>query len=529
MQTTKRHSSRASIRNQQQTIFDREGRLHIQVGLSVYAHPKSPLIWADFRLGDGQRKRESAKTTNLELAITWALRRAKELEQISAAGRAISVRGPNVGDIVEDFISTLKARLADGDMTVKPAISVLRRNFLPYWKQVGIGQINRQTFYAWEEWRERQNSEGRRVDAYQRGGRVVEVGRVVKPPQKNTLLREKNYFVAALDWASSQVGRLIGDEVVHEIRHLPRRRKPTVKQRAVDDRRDALSAAQITALYNEFDRVEAVERDRAERLGEAGRRKNYQRRLMALHVRLLLLSGLRPGAEILEITWDRLQYPTNDKGERILVIDQCGNGKTGPRIVNCDPDAVEVIEDLKRLLEEFGFPTTGRALLWPSRKRAGAVKDMGSSFKATMKRLGFSERVVDEPLYILRHTYLTERLRLGVSSDVLAINCGTSHEMIDRHYNHLKAETIRNALRPADPADRLGLKADRGVRGDRRSKSAAPQDVALSILATMGQRSASDGGVATLGGSRFLELDGSDLLGEARPVKLVRENQGGAR
>lgn len=88
---------------------------------------------------------------------------------------------------------------------------------------------------------------------------------------------------------------------------------------------------------------------------------------------------------------------------------------------------------------------------------------------------------------------------------------------------------IRNALRPADPADRLGLKADRGVRGERRPESSARQDVALSILAAMGQRSAGDGGVAMLGGSRSLELNGSDLFGEALPVKLVRKNQGGTR
>lgn len=52
--------------------------------------------------------------------------------------------------------------------------------------------------------------------------------------------------------------------------------------------------------------------------------------------------------------------------------------------------------------------------------------------------------------------------------------------------------------------------------------------IALSILATMGQRSTGEAGVATLGGASLLDLTGCDRFGEALAVKVVRENQGGA-
>ena len=40
-------------------------------------------------------------------------------------------------------------------------------------------------------------------------------------------------------------------------------------------------------------------------------------------------------------------------------------------------------------------------------------------------------------LYSLRHTYISLRLLEGVSPAVIAKQCGTSTEMIQRHYDHL--------------------------------------------------------------------------------------------
>ncbi len=40
-------------------------------------------------------------------------------------------------------------------------------------------------------------------------------------------------------------------------------------------------------------------------------------------------------------------------------------------------------------------------------------------------------------LYSLRHTYISLRLLEGVSPAIIAKQCGTSPEMIQRHYDHL--------------------------------------------------------------------------------------------
>ncbi|WP_043352441.1 site-specific integrase [Methylobacterium sp. B1] len=453
-----RISTRARQRDQRREIFERDGRLDLGDGVSLYRHPRSSFIYADFRIGD-ERTRESTKTSDVAIAQQVALRRRKALACRAEAGKPISMQGPSVGDVLESYVADLVRRRDAGEHKLGPEISVMQRNFMPFWRTVPLPDLDRRQFYAWERWRLEQNVEGATVAAYKRGTSTVSVGRKLKPPSQNTLRREKQYFVKALTWACDQPAPLISDEVVHGLRHLPRPRE-SKKQRVAGEKRTALTAVQVEKLLAEFGRVEDVERARVQKLGERGKRKNYDRRLMALHVRLLLCTGLRPGAEILELTWDRLSQVKNEHGEDIVVIDRCGDGKTGPRMVNADPEAVKVLADLRTLLKEFGFADAGQETLWPSR-RGGVVRDMGASFKSTLKRLGFDATISGEPLYICRHTYLTERLRKGVTSDILAINCGTSNEMISRHYNHLRSEDIRGALRPADARNPLRLNVTR--------------------------------------------------------------------
>lgn len=424
--------------------YERTGRLLLEDNLSLFRHPRSPLIWADIRLPEGKRKRQSTGTTDFARAVEIAKRQQKELLGRVATGQPISISGVTVGQLLTAYSETLMRELASGDTSVKPELSVLRKNLIPYWSEVPISALSRQTFYAWEEFRAAVDTGQATVRAYKRGGRAVQSTHTIKPPSLTTLQREKTYFVRALTWGSDQVQPWLTDEAVEEIRHLPRRSKKSKKIQNNRKRRTALSDTQIAALLREAARWEEVEENRPD-----GQQRNYQRRLMMCHVRLLLASGLRPGAEINELTWDKIKVESLKSGGKIIVISYCGNGKTGPRPVNTTPEAIQVLNDLRRLLTTFGFPTVGSASLWPH-PRGGTVKDFNGSFKTAMRRLKFEVNISEEPLYICRHTYITQRLRKNVSSDIIAENCGTSVEMIKNHYKHLNAEQIRDALEPIE-------------------------------------------------------------------------------
>jgi integrase len=444
---------KASFRDLKQRNFEKNGRIDLEDGISLYRRHNSPFIWADYRLPNGRKRQSTKVREDVSLAEQVARRTYKELAHRSANGQPIATSGPSVGDLLRAYERTVEQEITAGNKALKPRLSVLRKNLIPFWDRVSLSGLNRQSFYAWERWRRERPIE-EVVREYDRQGKKVVNTCTTKVPSAATLSREKTHFLSALAWGSDQEEPWVSDEVVHEIRHLPRRQKLT-KKRANSDRRQALTQDQVEALFREFSRWESIERARAVRPG--GKPRNYDRRLMAHHARLMLTSGLRPGVEITDLTWGDIRLVTLQTGEQIIVIDSCGNGKTGPRAVNCQPEAVQVISDLRALLTEFGYGTKPNDPLWPGRK-GGIVRDFNGSFKRVMKKLAFPIQVSEEPLYMLRHTYFTERLAAGVSSDILATNCGTSVEMIERHYKHLSSERIREKLNPRAPVKPAVLK-----------------------------------------------------------------------
>ena len=82
---------------------------------------------------------------------------------------------------------------------------------------------------------------------------------------------------------------------------------------------------------------------------------------------------------------------------------------------------------------------------------------MSKSFKSALRGLDLPAHLKDDPLYLCRHTYITLHLLGGVSSDFLATNCGTSVEMIERHYKHITAEQIRDRVILPDANNPLRL------------------------------------------------------------------------
>lgn len=280
-----------------------------------------------------------------------------------------------------------------------------------------------------------------------RGGVKVTNVVTLKKPSADTLQREKTEFIAALEWARRETRPWLTREKVDEIRAAREHGRAGKPQRGSERARQALTRAQTKALLTLFEKWSEAEKNRVDEKGKHVPRKNYERRLMALHARLLLCSGMRPGAEINDITWDDVAEAPTSNGV-IIVINMCGAGKTGRRRVNCLPEAVGVIGDLRALLREFGFSTTGRASLWPSLTTGGAVADFNRSFKGALAKIGLGKAGREQPLYCLRHTYITLQLLDGVQIGFLAINCGTSAEMIERYYSCVKSEQIAGDLIP---------------------------------------------------------------------------------
>jgi len=75
------------------------------------------------------------------------------------------------------------------------------------------------------------------------------------------------------------------------------------------------------------------------------------------------------------------------------------------------------------------------------------TKQLGKAFEKALQSSGLKESPRGpRRLYSLRHTYITWQLLNGTSMDVITRQCGTSTEMIEQHYSHVKPEMFADAL-----------------------------------------------------------------------------------
>jgi integrase len=144
-------------------------------------------------------------------------------------------------------------------------------------------------------------------------------------------------------------------------------------------------------------------------------------------VRGLLLTGLRPG----ELA--RIRALDFDKAHGTLGI----SGKTGRRVVTLSSIAAEFFAKQCK-------GKVGKASVFLTEWDVPWNKDSWKIlFREAADAAGLPE---DHVLYTLRHTAISEMLIAGLSIGIVSQLCGTSPEMIGKHYGHLLHGQTREAL-----------------------------------------------------------------------------------
>lgn len=159
----------------------------------------------------------------------------------------------------------------------------------------------------------------------------------------------------------------------------------------------------------------------------------YRARLY-LHNYVLIMSntGIRKG-EMKGVRWADIQPIKDMDGVQTVLISV--SGKTGKRQVVSNPSTVEYLKRIHEHREkELGRKPPRDELVFckPNGKPLG---DLRAPFERLLRKTGTLE--VDgqnRTIYSLRHTYITMRLSHGTPIYFLAMNCGTSVEMIEKFY-----------------------------------------------------------------------------------------------
>lgn len=163
------------------------------------------------------------------------------------------------------------------------------------------------------------------------------------------------------------------------------------------------------------------------------------RKKLYYYIQLAVLTGIRPGTELDGLIWEdfNLAQNKNDK-DHILITVRTGKTTqhTGTRNVVGKHDLWEVLQNL---IYEF-------------RKRDnksvfGNTGEFGRNFTKLLNALDMkSDAHGERTLYSLRHSYITWEIQKGTNISAIAKQCGTSIEMIERHYSHVLATDFLDQL-----------------------------------------------------------------------------------
>lgn len=144
-------------------------------------------------------------------------------------------------------------------------------------------------------------------------------------------------------------------------------------------------------------------------------------------VRAMLFTGARPG----ELANMSVRHFDREQGTLEL------QGKTGHRLVSLSTSAIAFFETQTR--DKIGN-TPILATEFGQRWNKDSWK---KPFKAAVAAAKLPSSVV---MYSLRHTAISEMIAHGIDSFEVARMAGTSTEMIDKHYGHLRHDRMRAKL-----------------------------------------------------------------------------------
>ena len=407
--------------------FFTQGHLTLEdYPITLRKRPNSTSIQCDFTTQNGNRIRKSTGTADYETARNNAINEWK------------IYHSTYVGTVLSDFIDHQSS--TSQTQVTKSCISVIKRNLVPFFENIRLDELNYRHVHQWEDWRTKPRYNEK--IQYKRGPNILEYDFTPKLPKAGTIKKERVYLVQALSWYALHNDETFDLKILDEVRfanrYRPQSRNTKKKNSGQSNRsREYFDANQEQFLIKYYIDFET---------SQSGTGKFYEKRLMGFYARLLLASGMRPGKEISEIQWSNIKE-INRNNFKLIEIDQCGNGKTGQRIIKCNPQASEIMEGLKNLLQEFGHPTSGNSYLFPCNRlnRGEPIGDLNKSFQSSVKSFNW-DNIEQYTLYSCRHTYITKMISKGMTLTEIAINCGTSVEMIERYYTHLKSDDVANAL-----------------------------------------------------------------------------------
>lgn len=370
--------------------------------LKLYKRARSRAWQATFNI-DGHWVRVSTKCTNLAEAKDSA--KTQFLEYKFRQKNQMPVVSKRFADIARLAIAEMKKAIEAGigKSVFRDYIIVIERYLIPFFGKMAITNIDYDTLQQFSRWR------------------AEKMGR---EPKASTISTHNSALNCVFDEGVSR-GFLSKSKVPMLINKAGRG----------SDRRPAFTKEEYRTLRGRFAGWVGA--------GRAGKAREM-RLLLRDYVLILANTGIRHGTEAENLMWQQVHL-FEEKGKQYLAMSV--SGKTGRRDVICRANTVKYLKRIHERCADINHLTFEQLLKAKLDKPVFRLSDgsvslnLRQTFKAYLTKINLlvdPDSKQDRTLYSLRHTYATFALvNDGMEIHTLAIQMGTSIQMIERHYSHL--------------------------------------------------------------------------------------------
>ncbi|GGA67237.1 site-specific recombinase phage integrase family protein [Neiella marina] len=362
--------------------------------LYVYLQDNSKRWYARIKVA-GKWYSKTTKQKEKEKAIAMAYRLQMELEILSEKNQL--VKSKRFRDVAEKAIASMQQAIDDGvgKQIYRNYIQVLNKYHIPFFDRIYVTSIDITKLKEFNTWR------------------IAQMKRV---PAKSTLLNHN----AAM--------QMVFKEAIEN--------KWMLANQVPDLNTSEGEAPQRRAHFTpqEYEQVMDSLYDMMENSHKEVTR--HIRQLTEDYAEFVIYTGMRPGSELDNLTWGDLHIERH--GDKATFHISVRKGKTtlytGTREIVCKK-ALEMT--VRHMVNRFpNRKASDKLFTLPD---GSTTSRIGRSFAEAVKKAGLEKSPSgNRTLYSLRHSYITwELIAQTVPIEVLARQCGTSTEMIERHYSHV--------------------------------------------------------------------------------------------
>ena len=399
-----------------------------QIRIKIKNHP-------DLRKSSGTESFETAKDKAKEMIF----------ESFYKIETGHKIKSRKFKEVSKDFLDDIANNPKTIPSKLKKFTSVADNFFNPFFGDYPMESINEKVIYDYKKWRRNYWKSQKDIEyTYVRNGQTITSNKNYlkdKPLSLSSMQKEDSILRQILE-----LGRLSGDISSNKVVKVKSESFKTNRRPSFTNA-EWKGVLKASRYRSSEERLWENKKDKSKKTDYINGATLNQRKLLHEFITFMVGSGLRT-TEAMNLKWSDITHNeiVEEVGGKFQSVESCKisvSGKSKKRKCDPQPYVREILERVKVRQFEFsrenGFKFAAKKEYVWSDENGNKIDRFNKSFTKLLEScdLLYDDHGEKRVIGSLRHTYGTFRKNLGeVDSYELAIQMGTSPEMINKHYVH---------------------------------------------------------------------------------------------